>query len=558
MDEGPSECDDDDSLSDGSDKTLYDLSSSIANAMNTIYNDQHYVFPQNTRTIAANSDANKIINNKNNELVSKSLSVKKGVVSKSKVNKNGMSDSVKKVNSQILINTIINQENTKITNNINNTNTDNTCKNLNETMVNETVIPAEITNDSSNINCTSVNVRNNNNSTTETIHDMDISEPSTSSDNQMHSNVHNVNDNNMVFADHNIFNQLLHNTTGPEEDFNLIQKRKSRNNGANNTNHVSDIHQNQVKMPPIIIKSTPPNRHYIWELQKLCKTQMLSQYRGINNYLITTTSDEDYNTVLKKLNADEIQYFTYPKTGNTKKKIVAKVHIIILQPDQELNEIKSLNHIMGHKVTWERLIYNPHHVPQCYRCQKHGHTSPFCNMKFQCVKCTKEHAPGKCGKTAEDKPEWVNCFKDHPANYKLCETFQRYCARRGINNNNNNKGNLIPAPAPPPLTKSFSESLNRNNSPNLPNTNTTTNIMNTQNSSRQTPVSAKSHYPVQNSETNISSIFENINEIHELFTDSTVVKTLNVLLKLSKEIKKCNTDKEKQLLVFQCFMSLCI
>ncbi|XP_026476200.1 putative uncharacterized protein DDB_G0286901 [Ctenocephalides felis] len=288
MDEGPSECDDDDSLSDCSDNTLCNLGSSIANAMNTIYNDQYNLIPQNT--VAVNSVSNKIISNKNSDLVSKSFSVKKSVVSKSKAIKSAMSDSVKKVNSQILINTIINQESTKITNNINNTNTDNTCKNLNEIMENGTDIPVEITNDSLNINSTSENVSNNNNSTTETFHDMDISEPSTSSDNQMHSNLHNVNHNNMVFADHNIFNQLLHNTTGPEEDFNLIQKRKTRNNGANNTNHVSDIHQNQVKMPPIIIKSTPPNRHYIWKLQKLCKTQMLSQYRGINNYLITTTS----------------------------------------------------------------------------------------------------------------------------------------------------------------------------------------------------------------------------------------------------------------------------
>lgn len=382
----------------------------------------------------------------------------------------------------------------------------------------------------------------------------------------------------------NRFSLLNNDSNGPEEDLQSAKSRKRSINGdrIENTTAGKDTTNitQRIKMPPIIIKSKLPNNKYINELQKISKDQILSQYRGIENYLISTYNEHDYCQIQKRLTDDKIQYFTYPLHSD--KKIVAKgippyveneeiydflnernikvkkilrmtktvngikydlpVHIIFLNFEQDLNVFKIINHISGHKISWERLISKSQRVPQCYRCQYFGHTSAFCNMKFRCVKCTKEHAPGECPKTDNELPICVNCSGNHPANFNECRYFREYLEKRTEKNerrkNSTNTISYIPAPTPKPLLKSYSQSLH--NFPNLPRQN-----VNTDNNTNT------DEFPTSN-------MFDTLKDLKELFSDPTVKYTLQTLLKLANDIKKTTTVKEKQSLVFQCFISLCI
>ncbi|KAF7283939.1 hypothetical protein GWI33_022766 [Rhynchophorus ferrugineus] len=60
-------------------------------------------------------------------------------------------------------------------------------------------------------------------------------------------------------------------------------------------------------------------------------------------------------------------------------------------------------------------------IPQCTRCQAHGHTKTYCRKSYRCVKCAGEHKTGDCTrKVRDEKVKCVNCNGNHPANYKGC------------------------------------------------------------------------------------------------------------------------------------------
>ncbi|KAF7265747.1 hypothetical protein GWI33_020830 [Rhynchophorus ferrugineus] len=60
-------------------------------------------------------------------------------------------------------------------------------------------------------------------------------------------------------------------------------------------------------------------------------------------------------------------------------------------------------------------------LPQCTRCQAHGHTETYCRKSYRCVKCAGEHKTGDCTrKVRDEKVKCANCNGNHPANYKGC------------------------------------------------------------------------------------------------------------------------------------------
>lgn len=60
-------------------------------------------------------------------------------------------------------------------------------------------------------------------------------------------------------------------------------------------------------------------------------------------------------------------------------------------------------------------------IPQCSKCQKHGHTRNYCSRRPACVKGAQQHLSYQCpiqGKIQNVK--CVNCQGNHPASYKGC------------------------------------------------------------------------------------------------------------------------------------------
>ncbi|XP_076265576.1 uncharacterized protein LOC143199569 [Rhynchophorus ferrugineus] len=54
-------------------------------------------------------------------------------------------------------------------------------------------------------------------------------------------------------------------------------------------------------------------------------------------------------------------------------------------------------------------------IPQCKRCQLHGHTQKFCRIEPRCVKCSGKYITTECRNPKEAKPKCTNC---NPASYR--------------------------------------------------------------------------------------------------------------------------------------------
>jgi hypothetical protein len=95
-----------------------------------------------------------------------------------------------------------------------------------------------------------------------------------------------------------------------------------------------------------------------------------------------------------------------------------------------LSNVRAVDHVI---VSWERFDRRSKRLTQCFKCQRFGHTSSNCGMKFRCVKCREDHLPKEClrkrpakGEPDEGKPACVNCGGEHPANSSTCEAYVKY------------------------------------------------------------------------------------------------------------------------------------
>lgn len=90
---------------------------------------------------------------------------------------------------------------------------------------------------------------------------------------------------------------------------------------------------------------------------------------------------------------------------------------------------------IGHfRVTWEAKRKDRERVTQCFRCQEFGHVASQCNRNFRCVKCSKDHGPGKCTRTDKDDTEvplkCANCGANHTANFIDCPKRKEFLLRK--------------------------------------------------------------------------------------------------------------------------------
>lgn len=65
-------------------------------------------------------------------------------------------------------------------------------------------------------------------------------------------------------------------------------------------------------------------------------------------------------------------------------------------------------------------------VPQCGRCQRHGHTKAYCKLPFRCARCGGPHETDKCQRDKNTPPTCVNCNDSHSANFRGCANFIKY------------------------------------------------------------------------------------------------------------------------------------
>lgn len=108
----------------------------------------------------------------------------------------------------------------------------------------------------------------------------------------------------------------------------------------------------------------------------------------------------------------------------------------------ELRKIRSINHVM---VRWELFHPRQHDkIPQCWNCQRLGHSSSNCQMQAKCLVCAEDHETSKCSKRVPklnlkqqlaepgaSQPDrsfvkCADCGEQHTANYRGCSKRKEY------------------------------------------------------------------------------------------------------------------------------------
>lgn len=185
-------------------------------------------------------------------------------------------------------------------------------------------------------------------------------------------------------------------------------------------------------------------------------------------YRILSSSTEDKNKIIEKLNEKSIDNFTHGEAVDRQKIFVIKRHhaiktedLLKILKDQgipavsvaqigkssddptfsvsfEKNSITLAELTTQHKdigglrILWEKFNPKKKRYVQCKRCQRWGHGATNCNMTRRCVKCKETHEAGQCSRkspTDEGEPHCINCGKDgHPANSSSCEIFKKHVA----------------------------------------------------------------------------------------------------------------------------------
>jgi hypothetical protein len=86
-------------------------------------------------------------------------------------------------------------------------------------------------------------------------------------------------------------------------------------------------------------------------------------------------------------------------------------------------DLWKVDHLLGVRVTIDPFEHGDS-VPQCYRCQRFGHSSRNCNLPSRCVKCAGDHEARDCRRAREDAAKCCNCGGPHVASWRGCKAHQ--------------------------------------------------------------------------------------------------------------------------------------
>lgn len=224
----------------------------------------------------------------------------------------------------------------------------------------------------------------------------------------------------------------------------------------------------KIKIPPIFLP-TSNYQEVTKDLKSITKNNFTTS-SSVDKLKINLTTVDDYRNVTEYYNINKVDYYTYQdpttrplsvviknvpisltideiKDDLTAKGIFVKcltrlrnknrqptlVVAAELEHNESSKQIFKVEHIC-HAIIRIEPRKNNNTIPQCYRCQRFGHTRNYCSMSYRCVKCLGEHYYKDCPKTQDIPPTCVNCKEHHPANYRGCKYYTEQ--QKSLNKNN--------------------------------------------------------------------------------------------------------------------------
>lgn len=210
--------------------------------------------------------------------------------------------------------------------------------------------------------------------------------------------------------------------------------------------------------PPIFITSPVNYQNFCNQIKTLIGDEEFLCKTTTKNLKLTLKSSQSFRQVIKLLNDNSVEYFTYQAKEEKSYRVVLKnlhhttptelitkdlnelgfsvrnitniknknqpntplpLFFIDLNPAPNNPEIFKLRTIC-HSIVKIEEPHSRRDIPQCHRCQNYGHTRTYCNRQPRCVRCGQAHLTDMCEKSKDLPATCALCGKDHPANYRGC------------------------------------------------------------------------------------------------------------------------------------------
>lgn len=262
-----------------------------------------------------------------------------------------------------------------------------------------------------------------------------------------------------------------------------------------------ELQQNtKVNIPPIFLHEVNNYQQIVKDLNKIIECDYTTQQRG-KVLKINTSTTNDFRSVTKFLEDEQIQFHTFQDPNSKKYEVVIRNVPYSLTNEEILSELKEMNLpvinvtrllykdkqpmplcVIELKNTDEaKQIFEVTHlqhaivsvehrrksttIPQCTRCQRYGHTKNFCRLNPRCVKCQGDHHYSQCIKPRHVEPTCVNCGQSHSANYKGCPYYLNLAnkqKRNPVNTTSNVSNTNRDTPSAPAINSENFPSLQTN------------------------------------------------------------------------------------------------
>lgn len=244
-----------------------------------------------------------------------------------------------------------------------------------------------------------------------------------------------------------------------QNKFHLLSHLDRQVSGENPTNsQTTPTVTSTVKIPPIFLHDAQNYQEVITDIKKIVKESFTTTYK-VNNLRINLTNAEDYRNLTKYYNEHKLKFYTYQNPESRPLSVVIKnvplsltnedieeelklkklpvqkitrllnkekhplpIVVVDLTPEEDAKEILNLNRLAYAVVTVEQRR-KTQNIPQCYRCQRYGHTKNYCQLEYRCVKCLGNHFYKDCPKNPNTPPTCVNCGEHHSANFRGCKSY---------------------------------------------------------------------------------------------------------------------------------------
>lgn len=245
----------------------------------------------------------------------------------------------------------------------------------------------------------------------------------------------------------------------------------------------------KIKIPPVFIsKESVQFSTLVKDIKNLTPDFKIKDIKEF--FKLDLLKIDDYRNIIKLLNNKGIQYHSYrlpteetldvvlkhiptsiteeeiseeltslgynvhklKRMENKEKSPIPVVSLYLYKNHGKNKEIFNLNRLFSCVISVEskKKTYT---IPQCYNCQRYGHTRNYCKQKTRCMKCAGNHPSFNCNQV--DNLVCANCKENHTSSFKGCKYFEEI-KRMRYHDRDQNSAQMAAAPPIPPFTeKSF-------------------------------------------------------------------------------------------------------